>query len=211
MMGYCGHVDPKLWGKRMHQGVNLILGQSHVCQWWPTNVATWSGLKRSSGSFEPIRPKSAIPRLQVSLFLKTAQDILTPFHGLLRKKQGSGRAGRAHSTGPQGLSWNGGWAMVWPFFMGTMMIRHWTWGPDFLENDETWTSVLISWTSGYSKETCVPKDPKVVRDLKFSIILLIFLCAPEFEKLTLEALHIFLQVVGCWDHWRDGNPRAKLK
>ena len=28
-------------------------------------------------------------------------------------------------------------AMVWPFFMGTMMIRHWTWGPDSLENDET--------------------------------------------------------------------------
>ena len=48
--------------------------------------------------------------LQVSLFLKTVQDILTPFHGLVRKKQGSGRAGRAHSTGPQGLSWNGGWA-----------------------------------------------------------------------------------------------------
>jgi hypothetical protein len=90
--------------------------------------------------------------------------------------------------------------------MGTMMIHHWTWGPDSLENDETCLQdspggflgphLLNKWIQ--QRNLCSKRSKS--RDLKFSIILLIFLCAPEFEKLTLEALHIFLQVVGCWDH-----------
>lgn len=163
---------PKRWDKRMHQGVNVAL----YMKWFETFQP------EASNRFVLNLPSQSFKFHQVSIFLETVQDIPTPFHGLVRKKQGSGRAGGAHSTGPQGaediwkyLKMVDEQAMSWAFFMGTMMIIcHRTW-PDSLENDVSkilqvvvsWA--LILWTSRYSEE----KVPKVVPWIQ-AINLLIF-------------------------------------